>query len=218
VVWTIASETSASSDDAATITGVKLDVTLIIIASVGLVSLLAWAVKPLKLALILRPSLVRERFQVHRLLTAGWVHADTTHLLFNLFTLYAFAATVEKTIGPVYFAGLYVTAVVASFLPTTLLHMGDPKYSSLGASGAVAAVMFSAILLYPTMRVGVPFIPVGVSGPIYAVGYLAYSVLNAFRSSDGVNHEAHFAGALYGVLVTYILLPHRVEAALHHLF
>ncbi len=77
--------------------------------------------------------------------------------------------------------------------------------------------MFSAILLHPTMRVGVPFVPFAVPGPLYAVGYLAYSVIHAFRSSDGVNHEAHFAGALHGALVTYLLHPQKVEFALRHL-
>jgi membrane associated rhomboid family serine protease len=190
----------------------------LVIASVVLVSLLAWTSDGLRSALVLSPFRVRERFELHRLLTAGWVHADVTHLLFNMLTLWAFADRVARTLGSVLFVAFYVSAVVVAFIPSTLRHMGEPRYASLGASGAVAAVMFSAVLLDPRLRVGVPFVPVTVPGPVYAVGYLVYSAYHAYRSERGVNHEAHFAGAVWGLVVTYVLEPTRTAAALRHLF
>lgn len=187
-----------------------LSVPVLLMGSVVLVSVLAWTSKALKRALILNPSLVRERFQIHRLVTAGWIHADWSHLLFNMLTLYFFAGQVQKVLGPAQFLLLYVSAVIAAHVPTTLLHMRNPKYNSLGASGGVAAVIFSAILIYPGLKLGLLFLPIPVPGIVYAFAYLAYSAWSSYRARDGVNHAAHFAGAIYGALLTYALEPDRV--------
>ena len=194
---------------------ISLTVATAVIASVALVSVAAWVSKGIWRALILNPYLVRERFQVHRLLTAGWIHADASHL--NMLTLYFFADRVLSVLGPTMFLVLYVSAVVVAHLPTTIRHMGNPKYNSLGASGAVAAVMFSAILLHPTLTLNL-FGAIAVPGLVYALGYLAYNALSAYRARDGINHDAHFAGAIYGSLLTYVLEPTRVTRTLHALF
>jgi membrane associated rhomboid family serine protease len=197
---------------------VTSSVTEAVIGSVVLVTVAAWAYKPLRSALVLVPVRVRRGSEVHRLLTAGWVHADVAHLLFNMLTLWVFADRVVRTLGKVPFAVLYVSAVVVAFVPSTLRHLRDSKYSSLGASGAVSAVMISAILLHPAIRVGIPFVGLAVPGMLYALGYLVYSAVHAQLSNDGVNHEAHFAGAAYGALFTFVLAPNHVTAALKHLF
>jgi membrane associated rhomboid family serine protease len=195
---------------------IPLDVTTLVMASVVAVSVAAWISKPLTRALILNPYLVRERFQVHRLVTAGWIHADAMHLFFNMITLYFFAGRVLSVLGAGMFLALYSSAVVAAHLPTTLRHMRNPKYNSLGASGAVAAVMFSAILLHPSLKVSL-FLPIAIPGVVYAIGYLAYSAWSSFRARDGINHDAHFAGAIYGALLTYTLEPERVTRTLRAL-
>jgi len=191
---------------------------MLVIASVVAMSVLAWIIKPLKRAFILVPYLIREKHQFHRLLTAGWLHADATHLLFNMLTLWFFADQVVKALGPLQFLLLYVTAVVAAHVPTTIRHWKDPKYGSLGASGAVAAIVFSAILLYPDMKLSLMFLPILVPGYVYAVCYLAYSMFSAWRARDGINHEAHFAGAIYGGLLTFAFAPERALATLHRVF
>lgn len=196
---------------------IALTVTTALIASVALVSVAAWISKWIWGALILNPYLVRHRFQVHRLLTAGWIHADASHLIFNMLTLYFFADRVVAVLGPVMFLVLYVSAVVVAHLPTTLRHMGNPKYNSLGASGAVAAVMFSAILLHPSLTLNL-FGAIVVPGLVYALGYLAYNAVSAYRARDGINHDAHFAGAIYGSLFAYVLEPTRVTRTLHAFF
>ncbi|HRI66119.1 MAG TPA: rhomboid family intramembrane serine protease, partial [Polyangium sp.] len=124
----------------------SLPVHLLLIASVVVVSLIGLFSDSVKLALILNPYRVRHKGQIHRLLTAGWLHRDFGHLAFNMLTLYFFANDVLRVLGPVRFVALYVSAVVMSFIPTTLRYMNKPEYASLGASGAVAAVMFSAVL------------------------------------------------------------------------
>jgi len=193
-------------------------VPVLLIATVCAVSILAWVVKPVMRALILNPYRVRENGEVHRLLTAGWLHSNVSHLALNMFSLYIFAGTALSVLGPIRFLALYVSAVVIAFVPTTLRYMRKPQYNSLGASGAVAAVMFSAILLDRHLQLYVMFIPIPVPGIVFALGYLAYSAWQSRSGADKVNHDAHFAGAIYGALLTYALEPARVERTLRSFF
>lgn len=187
-----------------------LGVTLLIIISVVVVSVIALSSERIKRALMLSPYQVR-RGEVYRLLTGGWIHADVMHLAMNMFVLYMFADRVVAKFGPILFAGLYVSAVVVAHLPTTLRYWNRPGYGSLGASGAVAAVMLSAILLYPRMRVGILFLPFAVPGFVFGGLYMLYSVWQSYNASDNINHDAHFTGALYGAVATYVLAPKQVE-------
>jgi membrane associated rhomboid family serine protease len=194
----------------------KLSVVHLLMASVVLVSLLGFAHERSKRALMLNPYLVT-RGQVYRLLTAGWVHGDAGHLLFNLLAFYIFADRVLAALGQIWFVVLYVSAAVVAFVPTTVRYRRKPRYNSLGASGAVAAVMLSAILLDPTIKLRFLFFPVAVPGFVFAILYLAYSAWQSRGSGDGINHDAHFSGALYGIVMTYALLPGRVERSLRSL-
>lgn len=182
-----------------------------LIASIVAVSAVAWASDTLRRGLILNPSRVKEKLEVHRLLTAGWIHADVSHLAFNMLSLYLFADPSIRVLGEVKFLILYLSAVVIAFVPTTLRHMNEPRYNSLGASGAIAAVMFSAILVDPGMQLYLMYLPVPVPGLVYGIGYLAYSAWRGYQSKDNVNHSAHFAGAVYGAALTYLFEPGRVE-------
>jgi membrane associated rhomboid family serine protease len=194
-----------------------LSVPMMLIASVVVVSLLGWIFPSLRTALMLIPFRVRAQGHVHRLLTAGWVHMDAAHLVFNMLSLYFFADPAFKVLGATRFLALYISAAILAFVPTTLRHMRDPGYASLGASGAVSAVMFSAILLDPKLQLYVMFVPIPVPAALYAVFYLVYSAWHSRRSGRGINHEAHFSGALYGLIFTYVFEPARVERALKSL-
>src|SRR5205823_1425962 len=134
-----------------------------------------WLVPPLSRAMILVPYRVAKKAEVWRLLTAGWLHADATHLVFNMISLYFFAGPAIAVLGATRFVALYVSGVVLAFVPTTLRHLRNPNYQSLGASGAVAAVMFSAILLNPRLRLYWMFLPVPIPALLFAALYLAYS-------------------------------------------
>jgi membrane associated rhomboid family serine protease len=195
-----------------------LPLTLLLIASVVLVTLLAWLYKPMHYALMLTPSKVRKNGQIYRLLTAGWLHGDISHLAVNMFSLYFFTEHVLRVLDVKRFLFLYISSVVVAFIPTTLRHMRNPDYHSLGASGAVAAVMFSAVLLNPKLKLALLFLPIPVPGLIFALAYLAYSVWQSYGSRDNINHDAHFSGAVYGAALTYLFEPTRVERALKSLF
>lgn len=191
----------------------KLSALHLLMISVALVSFLGFVSKRVKGALVLSPHRAR-RGQWYRLLTAGWLHADLGHLLTNMFVLWLFADRVVRGFGTPLFIALYVSGVVMSSVPTTIRYRNNAKYTSLGASGAVAAVMLSAILLDPGMRLRFLFIPMRIPGVVFGVLYILYSVWHSRGSDDNINHDAHFSGAAYGVIATSVWAPERVLEAI----
>jgi membrane associated rhomboid family serine protease len=193
----------------------NLTVTQVLIASVVVVSVVGFLSDTIQRALVMNPYRVRHG-QVWRLLTAGFIHADVVHLALNMFVLYVFADLVRSKLGDGLFVALYLSAVVVAYLPTTVRYWNNPRYSSLGASGAVAAVMLSAILLYPGLKLRILFLPFPVPGVIFGALYILYSVWRSWGSDDNVNHDAHFAGAVYGALVTFLYSPNEVVHSLRY--
>jgi membrane associated rhomboid family serine protease len=164
------------------------------------------------------PVMIDTRNQYYRFITSGFVHADFMHLLFNMFTLFFFGPLVEKTLfpGPVLFIGFYVCALIVSGLPSYFKHRKDYNYMSIGASGAVSAVLFSYILLAPWGSIFVYFIKL--PAIIYAVLYVFYSIYAGKRRMDNINHDAHLGGALFGVIASLALHPNLLPYFLDQLF
>ncbi len=194
-----------------------LSVGLLVILSVVGVSLMALSNREWMDRLILSPTRVVRQREYHRLLTAGWIHGDSGHLLFNMLSLYFFAGGVERALGPGRFLLLYVSAVVVGFIPTVLKHRSNSRYRSLGASGAVAAVIFCAIVINPSLSMFLMFIPIPIPGWVFAIAYLLYSAHRSRKGGDNINHDAHFAGAVYGVVLTLLLAPEQVALGWRHL-
>ncbi|WP_109126789.1 rhomboid family intramembrane serine protease [Dyella sp. C11] len=184
-------------------------VTLIIIAITAVVSFMAFNNARLMNDLILWPPAITRSREYHRLVTYGVVHADFGHLLFNMITLFFFGRAMEgfftRELGPLGFALFYISALVVSILPTYAKNRRNPNYRSLGASGAVSAVLFSFILLAPWTRIYVFVIPV--PAIIYALLYVGYSIYMDRSGQDNVNHSAHLWGAAFGVLFTLAIRP-----------
>jgi membrane associated rhomboid family serine protease len=181
--------------------------TLIIVIVTGLLSVMAFSNQELFNKLILWPKRMHSASEYYRLLSSGFIHADYMHLIFNMFALFLFGRQVEgffSMIGiPVaLFPILYLTGIVAASLPSFIKHREDGFYRSLGASGGVAAVLFSFVYFAPWAIIYVWFIPI--PGIIAAVGYLIYSAHMSKKGSDNVNHDAHFYGALFGFIFTLI--------------
>lgn len=191
---------------------------LIILAATCIVSFMAFSNRRLMDDLILWPPAVERKHEYYRLLTYGLVHADGSHLLFNMLTLYFFgrqmAPIYDAELGVFGFALFYLGGLLVSILPTYLKNRRNSNYYSLGASGAVSAVLFGYILLAPWSRIIVFVIPM--PAIIYAVLYTAYSIYMDHRGSDHINHSAHLWGAGYGVLFTLLMdrqvLPHFLGA------
>jgi len=188
-----------------------LSITYMLIAITVLVSWLAFNNPRLLERLILWPPAIDRQRQYDRLLTHGFIHADWMHLLFNMITLYSFGQAMEtfyvERIGLLGYLGFYLSAIVLAILPTFLKHRHDAQYRSLGASGAVSAVLFSFILLAPWSPIYLFLIPIGIPAFLFAAIYVGYSIWMDKRGGDNVNHSAHLWGALYGMLFTILMEP-----------
>ena len=185
-------------------------ITLLLIGVTCVVSLLAFRTPSLLMRLILWPPAIDRHRQYDRLVTYGFIHADFWHLLFNMVTLFFFGRVMEQVMtqlsgSRLTFVAFYFSALVVSILPTYLKHQKDPNYRSLGASGAVSAVLFAYILIDPWAMIGVFFIPM--PAIVFAVLYIAYSIWMDKRGGDNINHGAHLAGAAYGILFLIALEP-----------
>jgi membrane associated rhomboid family serine protease len=143
--------------------------------------------------------LVRDR-QYYTLISSGLVHGNGSHLLFNMLSLYFFGPLLESAVGTTRFVVLYVLALVLSEARTYWQEKDNPNYASLGASGAVSAVLFASIVYFPNQSILILPIPFPIPAPLFAVCYLAYSWHLARRGGDGINHNAHIDGAITGLL------------------
>ena len=197
----------------------QVSATVLIVLLTGAISWAGLSYPRVIEALLLWPPAVRERAEFYRLVTYGVVHADFPHLLFNMITLYFFGQAVEgiynQAMGQLGFLFFYVLALIASILPTYLQHRNDPKYRSLGASGAVSAVLFAFILFKPWVLIYVFFVPV--PAIVYAVAFVAYSIWSQRRGKDNVNHSAHLWGAAFGVAFTLLLEPRVAQVFVREL-
>jgi membrane associated rhomboid family serine protease len=180
--------------------------TLIIIVLTAVTSFLAFSNQKLYGDLIMYPPAI-SRGQYYRLLTSGFIHADYSHLIFNMLTLYFFGKFVEEAMGSIIgrygFLALYLGGIIISDIPSYLKNRNNSHYASLGASGGVSSVVFAFILFAPWAWFAFPPVP----AIVYGIGYLVYCVYMGKKGGDRVNHDAHFWGALYGVVFTIINEP-----------
>ena len=181
-------------------------VTIIIITVI--ISMVAFSNQNVMNRLIFWPPAM-QRGQYDRFITHGFIHADGMHLLFNMFTLYFFGSFSERFvsgyIGILGYVAFYLSALLVSILPTYLKNASNPLYRSLGASGAVSAVLFAFVLMQPWATILIFFIPC--PAIIYAVVYVGYSIYMDRKGTDNINHSAHLWGAAYGVLFMLAMEP-----------
>jgi membrane associated rhomboid family serine protease len=149
---------------------------------------------------LFRPYFFWREQQFGTMVASGFVHADIPHLLFNMFTFYFFAFSLEEHIGTIPFLSLYFIGLVGSHSCTLIKHRNNPEYASLGASGAVSAVLFAYIVYFPTATLMIIPIPVPIPAALFAVGYVAYSFWASKQSGGHINHDAHLCGAISGLL------------------
>lgn len=184
--------------------------TLIIIIITCLISIGSFSNPGIYNAMIMYPPAVN-RGQYYRLLTSGFIHADYSHLLFNMLTFYFFGQPIEgvlhRELGMWAFPLFYVLAIVVSDIPSYLKHKNDSNYASLGASGGVSAVVFAYIMFAPWAWFAFPPLP----AIVYGIGYLIYCVYMGRRGGDNINHDAHFYGALFGIAFIFVTMPEQFK-------
>lgn len=195
-----------------------ITITLAIVILTAIISFTAFRNQKIQNDLIFYPPAITNYHQWYRFLTCALIHADFIHLLFNMWALYSFGQALEGaftqlfgSLGPFLYLALYIIAQFLCLLPTYFRHKDDYYYRSLGASGAVSAVVFATILLSPTSEIGIFPIPFGIPGFIFGLLFLGISYYLSNRGSSNINHGAHFWGAVVGIafmiVFCYVLTP-----------
>jgi membrane associated rhomboid family serine protease len=156
---------------------------------------------------LFRPYWFLRARQYDTIVTSGFVHADLSHLIFNLMTYFFFAFPLQRRIGAAAFAALYAIGLVVSDIGTYFKHRNDQQYASLGASGAISAVLFASIVYFPAQKLFILPFPVPIPAPLFAIGYVAYSWYSARHPRGRINHDAHLGGALAGLAFVLLTDP-----------
>ena len=192
----------------------QLSITLILVIITCIVSISGFSSQKVIDDLIFYPPAIKRNNQWYRFITHGLIHGDIAHLVFNIIALYSFGTSLEIifgfdcVFGPMgkwVYLLLYLTGLIVASIPDLLKHHDNYQFRSLGASGAVSAVIFAKILLEPKSGIGFAFIPgITIPGYIFAVLYLGISVYLDKKGGGNVNHGAHFWGAVYGLVFAFI--------------
>ncbi len=158
---------------------------------------------------------VSQRNQWYRFISCGLIHADAAHLIFNMLSLYLFGRFVERTFIEIFdqngkwlYLLMYITSLLVCLLPTYFKNKNNYSYRSLGASGAVSAVVFAGLMVAPYVEVGFFLIPPIIPGFIFGPLYLLITAWLDKRGGGNINHSAHLWGALYGIL--FIIVAGRI--------
>ncbi|MEO8516107.1 MAG: rhomboid family intramembrane serine protease [Flavobacterium sp.] len=142
-----------------------------------------------------------------RMISSAFLHADWSHLFFNMFTLYMFAPVVIGHFGSVSFLLIYIGSLLCGSLLTLFFHQNDYSYRAVGASGAVTGILYAAILINPEMSLYLYFIPIPIPAYVFGIAYLLYSIYGMKAKNDNIGHTAHFGGAIGGYVITLCKQP-----------
>ncbi len=196
-------------------------ITYLILGITVVVSFICFGNQTLAMKLALSPYQVIHRQEWYRVVTHGFVHADMTHLLVNMFTFWSFGTYMEQCyqyvgLGKWGFLLLYFGGMIFASSFDLAKQKDNPCYLSIGASGAVSAVLFSSIFFDPWGKIYF-FALLPIPGILFGVIYLLYCQYMAKQASDHINHNAHFLGALFGFLLPALLNPSLVKLFLEAL-
>lgn len=205
-----------------------MSITLIIIIATVIVSIFAFRSQKVMDDLIFYPAAITESNQYYRFITYGFIHADISHLFFNMYAFFLFGGACENSFinifghyGKIYYILMYFLSLIVCVIPDFNKHKANAGYRSLGASGAVSAVVFAYIMFQPLQGIGLLFIPIFIPGFLFGILFLVVSYFLGRKEGSRINHSAHIWGAIFGVIFlivfshyfsTYPLLDNFVAA------
>lgn len=186
----------------------EVSITIILIAITVVVSLIGFGSHSTVDDLIFYPAVIQSKKQYYRFITYGFIHADLMHLIFNMYAFYLFGDFIERAFmalfgdqqGLVLYVLMYLLALIVCVIPDYIKYRNNYQYRSLGASGAVSAVVFAYILLNPLQGIGLIFIPFGIPGFLFGILYLVISFFLGRKKGSVINHNAHLWGAIFGIV------------------
>lgn len=170
--------------------------------------------------LAFKPREILKGKEWYRMITGGFVHGSLGHLAFNMLTLFFFGPVLEARIGSMAFLLVYFGAELSAHALTLWLHRETPGYSAVGASGAIAGIVFAFCLFRPFENIYL-FFAIGIPAWLFALGFVVFSIM-AMRKREsgamgGIAHEAHLGGAIGGLLLTILLHPEALGVFLRQI-
>jgi len=189
-----------------------MSITIIIIIITSVTSFMAFQNNALMDKLIFYPPDIAQRKQWYRFFSNGLIHADIGHLVFNMLSLYFFGDLVNQAFSQIFgnagtslYLTMYVSALAVCLIPTYMTHKNNYYYRSLGASGAVSAIIFAGIFLFPQQRLSFFFIPIQIPGFVFGPLYIIITAYLDKRGGGNINHSAHLWGSIYGIVFLAVM-------------
>jgi len=187
--------------------------TIIIVVITAIASIACFSNQELLSRWIFNPYKVHHQKQWYRFITSGFIHHDVMHLAVNMLVFFSFGTAVENYYSMVfphhsriYFVLLYLGALVFATTPSYSKQKNNPYYNALGASGAVAAILFAAVLFNPLGKIYIMGV-IPLPGIAVAVLYVIYEYYAGKKGGDNIGHDAHLWGAAFGAGFTILLKP-----------
>ncbi|MDA9622169.1 rhomboid family intramembrane serine protease [Flavobacteriaceae bacterium] len=143
----------------------------------------------------------------YRMWSSAFLHADYSHLFFNLFTLWVFSGAILMQLGEFYYVIIYSLSLYFGNFFTLKQHKNEVLYSAVGASGAVTGIVYSSILLFPEMKLALLFFPVPLPSYVFGLCYILYSIYGMKKNTGNIGHSAHLGGAIAGMIITILIKP-----------
>jgi len=192
-----------------------MNIIILIIAITAIISFIAFNNKEIFEKYKFNVGAIRHRKEYVRILSAGFLHADIMHLLFNMMTLYFFGPVILEGFGNIGFLIIYFGSILLGNIFSLFIYQKQPWYSAIGASGGVSGILFAAIAMMPNIGIYFFFIPIPIPGFIFGLLYFSYSVYMMLNPKqwDNLGHAAHLGGAFFGLVYAVILQP---QSAIEH--
>ncbi|HOP29485.1 MAG TPA: rhomboid family intramembrane serine protease [Spirochaetota bacterium] len=184
------------------------------IAVTAIVSFIAFQNRALFEQYLFSVEKILKKHEYHRTISSAFIHADLGHLIFNMFSFYAFATGIESVYGSPSVAIIFLGGAISGSLLSLLIHRNEPEYRAVGASGAVCGIIFASIFLLPGGSIIIFPLPLPIPAWLYAVLFILASIYGIGRNVGNIGHDAHLGGALAGVAAAYFIFPESVTGNL----